>query len=155
MKASSSRSGIFLMEIIASILFFALAAALCLEMFAKSQQINNQANCINTASVQTANAAELLKNAVSSSDASANGSFFPDCLLSEYPDAETGESFADVYYDKDWQHCAKEQGAYHMTITEQMEHGGLAAYQIDVRAFSEDAESIYSFDLKLHIPNRR
>ena len=47
MKTSNSRSGIFLMELIAAILFFALAASLCLEMFAKSHQISNEAKCLN------------------------------------------------------------------------------------------------------------
>lgn len=155
MKTSNSRSGIFLMELIAAILFFALAASLCLEMFAKSHQISNEAKCLNTAANQSANAAELLKGAAALPDTYDGGTFFPDCLLTEYPDAETGSGFANVCYDKDWRHCAKEQGAYCMTITEQPSDDGLSTYQIDVRALSEDAKSIYSFDLKLHIPNRR
>ena len=46
---NSSRSGIFLMELMLSILFFSIAAAVCVELFAISHQLSNKGVNLNYA----------------------------------------------------------------------------------------------------------
>jgi flagellar basal body-associated protein FliL len=58
---TNTRSSLFLMELIIAILFFSLASAVCLRMFAKSHQLSTDASAGNQAVNQTVNVAELIR----------------------------------------------------------------------------------------------
>lgn len=58
---TNTRSSLFLMELIIAILFFSLASAVCLRMFAKSYQLSTDASARNQAVNQTSNVAELIR----------------------------------------------------------------------------------------------
>lgn len=55
---NSSKSGIFLMELILSILFFSIAAAVCVKLFVTSHQLSDQSVKLNHAVAMAENIAE-------------------------------------------------------------------------------------------------
>ena len=55
---NSSKSGIFLMELILSILFFSIAAAVCVKLFVTSHQLSDQSVNLNYAVAMTESIAE-------------------------------------------------------------------------------------------------
>ena len=62
-KAVHSRSGIFLMEIIIAILFFALVSAVCLQIFVKAHGMSSRTAELNLAVSLTSSMAELAQDA--------------------------------------------------------------------------------------------
>ena len=60
--SSNNRSGLFLLEIVIAILFFAIVSAVCLRAFAKSHTLSQQASDTNHAISNMENVAELLKS---------------------------------------------------------------------------------------------
>ncbi|MBD5548796.1 MAG: hypothetical protein HDQ97_15665 [Lachnospiraceae bacterium] len=58
MKNKSSKSGLFLMELILSILFFSLSSAICVQLFVKSHLISQQSVDLNIAVEWCQNVAE-------------------------------------------------------------------------------------------------
>jgi Tfp pilus assembly protein PilV len=60
-RPTTSKSGVFLLELVLVILFFSIASTVCIEMFVKSYTISNDSTYLNT-SVQIAeNIAETFK----------------------------------------------------------------------------------------------
>ena len=66
---ASRRSGIFLTELMIAILLFALASALCVQIFARAQQISTQAQELSEGINHCSSAAELLRSASSGENA--------------------------------------------------------------------------------------
>lgn len=58
MKNKSSKSGLFLMELILSILFFSISSAVCIQLFVKSHLISQQSVDLNNAIEWCQNIAE-------------------------------------------------------------------------------------------------
>lgn len=56
------KSGLFLMEVIISILFFALASALCIQFFVKAKTMNDESIHLGQASRITSNIIEIAQN---------------------------------------------------------------------------------------------
>jgi len=57
-----SKTGIFLMELIVGVLFFSLASALCIQIFVKAKQMNNESIQKSHASRIASNMIELYKS---------------------------------------------------------------------------------------------
>lgn len=144
--SSSSHSRMFLMELIIAILFFSLASAICLRMFAASRQMGKDTAELNMAINQAGNAAELLKYAQSEKEA------FPGCILKQYPYAAAESSEIFVYFDESWTHCDSHSAAYFMQVVQNPEENGIIPYQIAVWDTLDNKTAIYSLDLKLHTP---
>ncbi len=153
MNRSNNRSGIFLLEIMLAILLFSIAGALCLQMFAKSRQMSKDTADLTQAAAHVQNAAELMKYAAEPTVWDTENTFFPDCLLKEYPDAVVSSNNIQIYFDENWNYCQKESGVYRMEAApSQTENENLLCFRFAVfKADSQD--SIYSLDFKLHIPN--
>lgn len=153
MNRNNNRSGIFLMEITLAIVFFSLAGALCLQMFAKSRQTSRDSANLAQASGHVQNAAELIKSAASSAFYNTEHAFSLDCLMKEYSEAVTHSDKTEIFFDEAWSHCAKEKGIYCMeaapsqTLKSNLFCCRLTVYEIN------SGNSIYSLDLKVHIPN--
>ena len=63
-RTSNNRSGLFLLEIMIAILFFAMVSAVCLRSFARAHTLSQEASDMNQAmSSHIENVAELLKSA--------------------------------------------------------------------------------------------
>lgn len=61
MNKTSSRTGLFLMELIIAILFFSLAGALCIQMFVKSHMISQSSTRLNHGVLWAQNTAEAFQ----------------------------------------------------------------------------------------------
>ncbi len=153
--SSNSRSNMFLMEMIVAILFFSLVSAICLRMFTRSHQMGQDTRDLNIAVNQASSAAALLRDAYSPGHNMTDGQeiLWPDSFLTVYPNAESDTSVISIYFDENWNHCAKETGAYCMEIVQTGELS-LLSYQIDVWNLAVKDEPVYSLDIQLHHPNR-
>lgn len=60
MSTNSSKSGLFLMELIMSIMFFSLASAVCVELFVKSHTLSKSSVELNHAVVECDSVAEYI-----------------------------------------------------------------------------------------------
>lgn len=105
---AASRSGLFLIELILSIFFFIIAAAIVMQLFVKSHFVSEDAINTNYALLYTQNISELFL--------SANGDFsvleqefHPETIpISDY------DASAALYFDKDWQRLAAAEDAAYM-----------------------------------------
>ena len=61
MNSNSSKSGLFLMELIMSIMFFSLAAVVCVELFVKSHTLSKSVVELNHAVVECDSVAEFIQ----------------------------------------------------------------------------------------------
>lgn len=145
-QSSGNHSRIFLMELIVAILFFSLASAICLRMFAASRQMSKDTTELNMAMNQAGNAAELLKYAVSESEA------FPDYISSQYPYSIADTMDIAVYFDENWNHCTYQNAVYYMQIAQESEENGIIPCQIAVWDTTDSEAALYSLELKLHAP---
>lgn len=89
-----SRSGLFLMELMISILFFAFTAGICIRFFVKSHDMSQAAKNLYQAQQEAASMAELLE--------------------------KDSNDYADdiyIYYDKNWNQCEEKDKVYWMEVT--------------------------------------
>ncbi len=103
MKQKSSRSALFLMELIFSILFFALASAVCVQLFVKAHLLSVSTQELNHALTSAQSAAACLQ-AKQGDAAAALG------VLGSEGTADT------LYYNADWQPCAAADAAYTLQL---------------------------------------
>lgn len=66
---NTRRSSLFLMELMAAILLFSLASAVCIQVFVKAHQVSERAEQLNEAVTLCSDAAELIRAADSAEDA--------------------------------------------------------------------------------------
>ncbi len=112
-----SKAPLALMEQMVMLLVFALAAALCLQAFVKSDQISQRSQAKSSAALAAQNMAEVirhsggsLENALMEAADRQGGSYV------ENADG-TGGAQVSVFYDEDWQ-PTREIGAYLLTVQE-------------------------------------
>ena len=107
-RKQTNRSGLFLLELVIAILFFSLAAAVCVRLFVKSRMISRDAQELNRALNLTTTAAEVFR---SDTDMEL---YLKESELSYQKDSD-GSSFF-VYYNEDWSNCEAEDAVYCLTI---------------------------------------
>ena len=113
-RTSNNRSGLFLLEIMIAILFFAMVSAVCLRSFAKAHTLSQEAADMNQAMSHMENVAELLK--------SANSAVLDDpeqvtkLLNTEYALISIEQTQYALYFDKDWENCSKSDACYVISI---------------------------------------
>lgn len=138
-RKMSSKSSLFLLEMMISILFFSIAAAVCVQVFVKAHLVSRDAVNLNMAASAASSAAELLAQGDGREE-----------LLQEFPEAgETGEGNICVYYDEGWFLCGEQDAVFFMEIAlskkERMEYG-------DIRVMDEQGEEIYLLSVRNYIP---
>ena len=99
-KNYASRSSLFLIELIISIFFFIIAAAICMQLFVKSHTISQETVAINNAIIWTQNLSEVFINE--------NGDFpkVKEYFSSEknmYTDVFSDSECILLLYDSDWE----------------------------------------------------
>lgn len=125
-----SRSSLFLLELILTILLFAIAGSICIQVFAKAHQISRHAENINIAQDMASSTAELLGN---SSDAA------------KHPWLQ--------YFDANWQETDKSHASYQLTASFSDEAGMRQIHVIVSDCiFKEDTEELYVLEAGYHIP---
>lgn len=121
-KRVTSKSGLFLLEMMISILFFSIVAAICVQIFAKAHMMSRKAHDLNMAVSYASSGAELLTHLDTAEQ------------LTEYLDGceQSGEGRFAVYYDKDWKVCESENAYAWMEIMF-VEEDGMRSAQFQVR----------------------
>lgn len=136
-SAASSKTGLFLMEIIIMLLFFTLCAAVCMRMFAAAQVNSDYSRDLSEASLRAQSVAECYKAAEGDLGATAE-------LLGLGQDALAGETLT-IYYDPAWEPGeSREEAAY--TLTADLEKGAQTA-EISVVKSGEE-EALFAIEVK-------
>lgn len=146
-----SKSSLFLMELIVSILFFSLASAICIQLFVRSHSISAETINLNNAITQAQNLAECWYAA--GGDLHAMQDTVSCSSLSDTGDALT------LYFDKDWlllpSGLTGEDAGYYArltTLTDTDAH--LLSAEINVCANSS-GKIVYSLSLSQHVAETR
>ena len=98
-QQNHKRSGIFLLEIMIAILFFALTGAVCLRTFVKAHTLSTQATETEQALSRLEDVAGLL-NTIDAAELK-DEKIFSETLESEFPACEMDGRNAVIYYDTD------------------------------------------------------
>lgn len=122
-RKMSSKSSLFLLEMMISVLFFAVAAAVCIQVFVKAHQLSGQAENLNMAAGIASSAAELLSSG--------------------------SEEELAVYYDADWMPCGRDGAEYILDVGTQKEKDQISG---QIRITDKDGEVIYEMDCVRYIP---
>lgn len=139
-KENVKRSSLFLIELMVSILFFALASAVCIQVFAKSH----------TKSIETAKLNMAVANAQSAAEIFLNNDSPEDMLLLVFPEGQMSADAFTAYFDKDFNSCHKKDASYMLNVR----INSKASDQISQITVSESGSEkiIYSLELKKHVP---
>lgn len=132
-QQTSRKSSLFLMELIIVLFFFALCAAVCLNMFAKASLINRQSYELNKSIIAAQNAAQCFKAANSNTGKMAD-------LLCGTADTDAVK----IGYDKNWQNTETENAVYIMNINIKKSNGNFNTAEITV---SKADKIIYSLEV--------
>lgn len=124
-ERGASRSGLFLLELMISIVFFAIAATGCVQVFAKAHIFSQQA--------------EQLDQAVSIAQS----------LAEVYSGRKTEKT--QYYYGKQGESCEKEMAAYQAELT-QTETDGMMESQITVKNATSQ-KTIYHLQTASYLPD--
>lgn len=137
------------MELILSILFFALTAAVCLQLFAKAHVLSQDTINLNHAVTQAENFADIFL--------SGDGSLkqFPGCFIEQltpdscsYDDSQVLSAFT-LFYDEDWNPSGLSGHTYQVTIA-YTEDDQPSMRQAVVTI--SDTDVIYTIPLQKYIP---
>lgn len=139
-RESADRSSLFLIELMIAILFFALASAVCIQVFTKSHIKSLETEQLNMAVSKAQSAAEIF-------------------LAEEHPEDSLKDIFKEgqmkkdtftIYYDENFV-PAQQESASCLLAVQIGEAEGFQTAGIDVRSL-ESGKSIYSLTVKKHIP---
>ena len=122
----SSRSSLFLLELMISIVFFALAAAGCVQVFAKAHMLSQEAGRLDLA-VSVAQS-----------------------LAEEYSGSRLDDS--QRYYDEQGNVCGEEEGVYLAEIA-QTEASGMNQIHITVKDMGTQ-DILYTLQIASYLPDR-
>lgn len=140
-----SKSALFLMELIITILFFSLASAVCIQLFAKSHLLSKQTVNENHAVIQAQNLAECFLATEGDMEQ----------LRELFPASATDDSIL-LLYDENWKECSASDACYSASMVTQPEADGIITADITVSTYnSNTVDSIYTLTVKQHIPERR
>lgn len=131
-----SKSSLFLMEIVLAILFFSLASAICMQLFAKAHIISTNGSDVSTAVSYARSTAECFKET--------------DGDLDEIKRLLGGEKEQDtliISYDKDWNISQEENTPYRMTVNV-TKNEEIAEANIVVEVVPSTGEPLYVLDVK-------
>ena len=137
---SKSKSSLFLMEMIVTILFFSIASAICVRLFAESHILSKQADELNMAVAVSQSFVEVVRGTDGSMDA----------LLEQFPNAERiNNGVLEQYYDTDYNECTLDEACYVAEIT----LSNTGAFQvIDTRFINlETKELVYELSATKYI----
>lgn len=137
---SVRRSSLFLMELILAILFFSLAGAVCIRLFAKAHTIGNDTQNLNMAVTQAQSAAEILSGG--------DGTFSD--LQELFPESLQKDGLLTIYYNNTWQNTDASSHTYRMEITCERNADPV---QYKIRVLDSGSHEIYRLDTAYHTPS--
>jgi len=139
-KYTSSKSGLFLIELIISIAFFAVSSAICVQLFAQAHTLSSKSGDINMAVTSAQSAAEYFKASAASLSLEE---------LAALMDATSSGDSILVYYGENWERLpAPDSARFTMTMTLDMKdalavadiriddsQGGVPLYQLTAKKY--------------------
>lgn len=133
----SRRSSLFLLELIISILFFSMAAAVCVQLFVKSHTLEKESGALDHSVNAAVSMAEILR---SQDD-------YTTQILDLYPYAVCEPDTITISYDDKWTPCKPEMAVYSLQLTlEQSEEFLIGNINVtDVNS------SIYTLSIKKYL----
>lgn len=135
--------GILLTELIFAVLIFAVAAAVCMQLFAGAHSMSTRSVELSHAVSECSSAAELVSSLNSADE-------LEKLIYAVYPTAEkAGESYT-VFFSADFLPCPKTEARYTLSLNASGEEGGVNA---DI-VFSSADEDIYTLSVFRHIRRR-
>ncbi|MEG1779493.1 MAG: hypothetical protein RR263_05265, partial [Oscillospiraceae bacterium] len=134
----SSKSGLFLIELMIMILFFSIASAVCIQLFVKANLISTDSRDLSMAVDKAQIAAEYFK----STDGSQTE------LIQLLNAQSCSEKIIVAYYDKNWLSCKPDNSTYSLQL-KFTQPAPLVAAQITVMRHEQ---SLYELDIKTYIP---
>lgn len=152
---NASKSGSFLMELILSILFFSVASAICIQLFAKAHLLDQKTGYQNQAVIWAENLASLWQ--------AENGdlSLVRDTLCADYAAAPGSVVLSDsgslllVYLDKDGMPTPDaEQSAAYVQLSNKTEEAQSHMLAAEL-CFYAGQEPFYEITLMQHLPLER
>lgn len=151
-RRTSSRSGLFLLELIISILFFSVASAICIQLFVKAHLLDNDNRNLTAAVKLTENFAEIYTSV--NGDVSALKTFYPEAEITTAQDY--GSQTFYISYHSDWKNSTPEHAAYTMTVSfsdASTTAGTMRTAHISVTDVTRNT-SIHSLDVSVYCSNR-
>ena len=148
MKYRRARSGaLFLMEIILAVLFFSIAASVCVSILANARLLSRDAQNLNTAVAVCSTAAETVDSAENFEDVKARVSLiFPDGVWD-------GDDFSAVIYNASASDAEEPFGTLKMSLTPETEQ---ALFRAEILLLQEDDEdALYEICVERHFPLER
>ena len=139
------------MELIISILFFAIASAVCIQLFAKSHILDKKTSMENMAIVKCENFCEVYSSLVESYDDAAER----DKEMASVTGATvSGTGSLAAYYDADWNPCEAQNATYGLEFTDSGLDGSDGLYKANVKVYEVGKESdgpIYELPVVKHV----
>ena len=102
-----SRTSLFLMELIIVILFFSIASAVCMQLFAKAHLTSVKTKELNHAVAIAQSYAEVMRGTDGSMDS----------IVANFPEAIVTDNYMEIFYDSDFQVCAPDAASYVSDVT--------------------------------------
>lgn len=137
-KGRAKSSSLFLFELILAILFFAIASAVCVQIFVKSHLLSEDASQLNHAVNVASSAAQVVGNAKSMDEVNTS-------LTSVLGDD------SHIYYDKNWNVCERSDAVYRMAILLEADET-MVTGTITISDLTDNSE-IYALDVAHHLQN--
>lgn len=132
-KYTKSKTSLFLMEFIITIMLFSFCGAICMQLFAKSNSLSQSTYELNNAVAVAQGFAEVMRGTGGTIDE----------IIEIYPNAiRGGEDFFEVFYDKDFKECEYSDAVYVGDVTI-YPNGAIQNIEVRVVRLS-DYEEIYS-----------
>lgn len=125
-KRVHSRAGLFLIELMISVLFFAITTSIFLQVFVKSENLRKESKELFEAQMNVASVAERIRGNVL-----------------EVPDGQTGET---IFYDRKWERCEEKEKVYEIKL---ISHTEEEIKNVRITASSKE-KLIYELNLQLY-----
>ncbi|MEM1483345.1 hypothetical protein V6615_00545 [Oscillospiraceae bacterium PP1C4] len=140
-RQKASKSGLFLMELIIAILFFAFASAICIQLFAKAHLISVNSSDLTMTMSKVQTAAESFK----SSDGTP-------AHLGALLNAQQDGNILIIRFDRQWNETtADTETAYRMTIQVNAEDS-VSCAQIQMEKTGQE-QPLYEMNAKKYVPH--
>jgi Tfp pilus assembly protein PilV len=142
---NSAKSGLFLIEMIIAICFFALAAAVCTSLFVRAHLVSEETRQTNMAVLTAQSVVESFKAAGGTVKGAAE-------TFSAHPNDDSGRGSFTLYYDKGWQQTAGDDYDYKVdvTIDESVSPRDIVVHVMDI-AGDGTQTLLYSLEAKTYI----
>lgn len=131
------RSSLFLMELMIAILFFSLAAAVCVRLFVKSHTLEAESIELNHAVTSATSVAEVLR----SQDEPYT------ILVRQFPQGEQNADSFEIFYDNDWKLCSSSDSVYRVSLQTDI----FGNFLIGTIKVYKESDSLYQLTVKKYL----